>query len=69
MSRYGDAEDNAAMLARFPAGFAILEASWTRVHNGPSPRLTLHRTRGTIAYDGDKIGIWREKGAESSEQS
>jgi predicted dehydrogenase len=68
MSPYGDAEDNAAMLVRFPAGLAILEASWTTIHNGPSPLVTLCGTTGTIAVDGGKIEIWREKGAKAPSQ-
>jgi predicted dehydrogenase len=68
MSPYGDAEDNAAMLVRFPEGLAILEASWTTVHNGPSPAVTLFGTRGTIAIDGGNIEIWREKGAKAPGQ-
>jgi predicted dehydrogenase len=62
MSAYGDAEDNETMLVRFPSGLAILEASWTTAHNGPSPLITLYGTRGTIAVDGGKIEIYREKG-------
>ena len=63
MSPFGDADDNATILVRFPAGLAILEASWTTVHNGPSPLVTLYGTSGTIAVGGDKIEIWQEKGA------
>lgn len=68
MSAYGDAEDNAAMLVRFPSGLAILEASWTTAHNGPSPLITLYGTRGTIAVDGGKIEIYREKGPKARSQ-
>src|SRR5580704_2322392 len=33
-SGFGSAEDNAAMLLRFPAAIAVLEASWTTFHAG-----------------------------------
>jgi predicted dehydrogenase len=68
MTGYGDAEDNAAMLVRFPSGLAILEASWTTVHNGPAPLVTLYGTKGTIAVDGGEIEIYREKGAKAPSQ-
>jgi predicted dehydrogenase len=59
-SRYGDAEDNAAMIVRFPAALSILEASWTTVHNGGAPVLALYGTEGTIAVEGGEILIYRE---------
>jgi predicted dehydrogenase len=62
-SRYGDAEDNAAMIVRFPAGLSILEASWTTVHNGLAPVLALYGTEGTIAVEGGEILIYRERGS------
>ena len=61
MSLYGDAEDNAAMVVRFPAGLSILEASWTTVHNGGGSMLTLYGTKGTITVDGGEIHIYRER--------
>lgn len=64
-SRYGDAEDNAAMIVRFPAGLSILEASWTTVHNGGAPVLALYGTEGTIAVEGGDILIYREKGSKT----
>jgi predicted dehydrogenase len=59
-SGYGDAEDNAAMIVRFPAALSILEASWTTVHNGGAPVLALYGTEGTIAVEGGEILLYRE---------
>jgi predicted dehydrogenase len=59
-SGYGDAEDNAAMIVRFPAALSILEASWTTVHNGGAPVLALYGTEGTIAVEGREILLYRE---------
>ena len=64
-SPYGDADDNAAMIVRFPAGLSILEASWTTVHNGGAPVLALYGTEGTIAVEGGEILIYREKGSKT----
>jgi predicted dehydrogenase len=63
MSRYGTADDNAAMLLRFPAAMAILEASWTTFHAGVANGPIIYGTHGTIVVDGDNILIFRERGA------
>jgi predicted dehydrogenase len=60
-SGYGDAEDNAAILLRFPKAIAILEASWTTVHNGVPSGPILYGTKGTIVVDGSRLLIYREK--------
>ena len=65
LSQYGDADDNAAILVRFPAGLSILEASWTTVHNGSGPVLTLYGTKGTISIDGGEVRIYRESYAKA----
>jgi predicted dehydrogenase len=62
-SGYGDAEDNAAILLSFPRAIAILEASWTTVHNGVPSGPILFGTKGTIVVDGSRLLIYREKGA------
>jgi predicted dehydrogenase len=36
-SQYGDAEDNAVVVARFDSGFATLEGSWSTVNPGGMP--------------------------------
>jgi predicted dehydrogenase len=62
-SGYGDAEDNAAILLSFPKAIAILEASWTTVHNGVPSGPILYGTKGTIVVDGSRLLVYREKGA------
>ena len=62
-SGYGDAEDNAVILLRFPKAIAILEASWTTLHNGVPYGPILYGTRGTIVVDGSRLLVYREKGA------
>jgi predicted dehydrogenase len=65
-SLYGDADDNAAMIVRFPAGLSILEASWSTVHNGGAPVLALYGTQGTIAIEDGSILVYRERGSKPS---
>ena len=67
-SRYGDAEDNAAMMVGFPSALSILEASWTTVHNGGAPGLALYGTKGTIVVEGGDILIYRETGSKTPSQ-
>ena len=55
MSGFGDAEDNAAMLVRFPAALAVLEASWTTFHIGVPNGPIVYGTHGTIVLDGADI--------------
>ena len=62
-SGYGDAEDNAAILLRFPKAIAILEASWTTVHSGVPSGPILYGTKGTIVVDGSDILVYRDNGA------
>ena len=62
-SGYGDADDNAAILLRFPKAIAILEASWTTVHNGVPSGPILYGSKGTIVVDGSRLLVYREKGA------
>lgn len=63
MSGFGTAEDNAAMLLRFPAAIGILEASWTTFHNGVTNGPILYGTEGTIVVDGPDVLIYRERGS------
>jgi len=64
-SGYGDAEDNAAILLRFPKAIAILEASWTTVHNGIPSGPILYGTKGTIVVDGSNVLVYSEPGAKA----
>jgi predicted dehydrogenase len=64
-SAYGDAEDNAGMLIRFPSGMAVVEASWTTVHNGVPNGPILYGSEGTIVVDGDDILVYRDRGSKT----
>ena len=64
-SRYGDADDNAAMIVRFPAGLSILEASWSTVHNGGAPGLALYGTKEPSPSKTASILVYRERGSKS----
>ena len=59
----GNADDNAAMLLRFPQAIAILEASWTTFHSGIPGGPIIYGTLGTIVVDGADILVYRERGA------
>jgi predicted dehydrogenase len=61
MHGFGDAEDNATMLLRFPAATALLEASWTTFHNGVAGGPILYGTHGTIVVDGADVLVYRER--------
>lgn len=62
-NRFGDAEDNAAMLVSFPSAMAILEGSWTTIHPGVPHGPILYGSRGTIVFDKGEVHVYREKGA------
>ncbi len=65
MSGFGTAEDNAAMLLRFPSAIAILEASWTTFHGGVANGPILYGANGTIVVDGTDILVYRDRGAKA----
>jgi predicted dehydrogenase len=50
-SAWGDAEDNAAVLVRFPSAMAVLEGSWTTWDHGVLAGLVVLGTRGTLVFD------------------
>ncbi len=49
---FGDTEDNAVMLVRYPGAFAILEATWTQ-HGSPGPGGPIVWGSRATAYPGD----------------
>jgi predicted dehydrogenase len=65
MSGFGTADDNAAMLLRFPSAIAILEASWTTLHNGVANGPIIYGTLGTIVVDGADIFVYGDRGAKT----
>jgi len=61
-SYYGDAEDNAVIIARFPSAMAILEATWSTVNTGIPYGPIIYGTTGTIVIDGPKVIVFKERG-------
>ena len=51
MSHYGDADDNAVIIVRFPKAIAILEGTWTTWHSGVPTGPIAYGTRGTMFVD------------------
>jgi predicted dehydrogenase len=50
-SGWGDADDNGAMLVRFPSAMALLEGSWTTHHPGVPSGPIIYGTAGTLVLD------------------
>jgi len=50
-SPWGDAEDNAAMLVRFPSAYTICEGSWTTLDHGVTPGPIVYGTTGTLLVE------------------
>jgi predicted dehydrogenase len=65
MSGFGDADDNGAMLLRFPKAMAILEGSWTTFHRGVANGPIVYGAKGTIVVDGSDILVYRDRGAKT----
>ena len=62
LSPFGSAEDNAALLVRFPRAMAILEGTWTTFHAGVPTGPIVYGTRGTIVVDGAKALVFKDRG-------
>lgn len=71
-SKWGDAEDNAAMMIRFPQAMALCEASWTTLDHGVSPGPIVYGTEGTLVVEketgDDAPSVRIERGAGRTEQ-
>ena len=50
-SHWGDAEDNAAMIVRFPRAMGLFEGSWTTWDHGVPPGPIVYGTRGTLVVE------------------
>jgi predicted dehydrogenase len=62
-SQYGDAEDNAAMLVRFPNALGLFEASFTTWHHGVPTGPIVYGTQGTLVVESrDGKSIVRQEG-------
>ena len=50
-SQWGDADDNGAMIVRFPNAMALLEGSWTTWHHGVPTGPIVYGTTGTLVVE------------------
>ena len=50
-SQWGDADDNGAMIVRFPEAMALLEGSWTTLDHGVPTGPIIYGTTGTLVVD------------------
>jgi glucose-fructose oxidoreductase len=68
-SQWGDANDNGAMIVRFPQSFALMEGSWTTLHHGVATGPIVHGTEGTLVVETrpDQEIVRLERGAEQTE--
>lgn len=55
-SQWGDAEDNAAMIVRFPGAMALLEGSWTTWDHGVPKGPIVYGTTGTLVVESSERG-------------
>jgi predicted dehydrogenase len=67
-SHWGEAEDNAAMLIRYPSAMALLEGSWTTKDHGVPTGPIVYGTTGTLVveYRGEKEIVRLERGGGNS---
>jgi len=63
-SGWGDAEDTAAMIIRFPSAIATLEGTWATLNPGPSSGPALYGSEGTLAQGGGGITVYAADGSE-----
>jgi predicted dehydrogenase len=62
-SQWGDADDNAAMIVRFPQAMALLEGSWTTIDHGVPGGPIVYGTTGTLVMEAqDKVRLERGHG-------
>ncbi len=68
-SHWGDADDNAAMIVRFPGAMALFEGSWTTWDHGVPTGPIVYGTQGTLVVErkGDKPQIRVERGHGNTE--
>ncbi len=60
LSPFGSADDNSAMLVRFPRAMAILEGTWTTFHGGVPSGPIVYGTDGTIVVDGANAMVYKD---------
>jgi predicted dehydrogenase len=68
-SHWGDADDNAAMIVRFPGAMALFEGSWTTWDHGVPTGPIVYGTKGTMVVErvGGKPQIRIERGHGNTE--
>jgi predicted dehydrogenase len=66
-SQYGDANDNAVMVVRFPKAMAVLEASWTTWNPGNPHGAVVYGTKGTLVIDSPVLKVYTSRSFDSCE--
>ena len=61
-SQWGDADDNGAMIVRFPQAMALFEGSWTQWDLGVTGGPIVLGTSGTLVMDYEKVILTRGHG-------
>ena len=67
-SHYGDAEDYAAIIAKFPKAIAHLEGSWTTVNGGVPAGPLLYGTEGTIVVNRGVVEIYKTRHTDTPDE-
>lgn len=60
-SPFGDVEDNAVVLVRFPQAIAVLEGTWTTAHAGTPAGPVVYGSSGTIVVDGSRVLVFADR--------
>jgi len=60
-SSFGDAEDFAAMLVRYPDAVSILEGSWVTLASGVPGGPVIHGSKGTLVTLNDRVHIYEDR--------
>ena len=68
-SPWGDAEDNAVLLVRFPQAMALMEGSWTTHEHGVAPGPIVYGVDGTLVIERPKGGAERVRIEKAGGQS
>jgi len=56
-SQWGDADDNGAILVRFPSAMGLLEGTWTTSHHGVPGGPIIYGTTGTLVVEGRGVRL------------
>ena len=61
-SLWGDADDNAALIVRYPSAMVVLESTWNCVNHGVSSRHLIYGSEGTIAMEPGGVRVFKDRG-------